>query len=92
MANHPIKLKNNVKNGPNKNKNLFAFVGIIISLITNFKPSAKGCKKPYIPTTLGPFRRCIEAIALRSAKVKNATTINKGTKVNNEWIIKSNEL
>jgi len=75
--------------GPKTNKNLFALVGIIISLTTNFKPSAKGCKKPKIPTMLGPLRLWIEAIALRSAKVKKATTISKGIRVNNECIIKS---
>jgi hypothetical protein len=67
-------------------------VGKIISLTTNFKPSAKGCKKPQIPTTFGPFRRWMEAIALRSAKVKNATTTNNGISVKNECIIKSNLL
>jgi len=56
IANQPIKLKNNVKNGPKTNKNLFALVGIIISLMTSFKPSAKGCKIPQKPTILGPFR------------------------------------
>ena len=83
------KLKKRVKNGPKTNKNLFDFVGIIISLITNFKPSAKGCKTPQIPVTVGPFLRCIEAIALRSAKVKKATTINKGISVSNVCKIKS---
>jgi hypothetical protein len=89
IANQPIKAKNKVKKGPKTNKNLLAFVGIIISLTTNFNPSAKGCKNPQIPTTFGPLRRWIEAIALRSAKVKNATTINNGIKVNNECTIKS---
>jgi hypothetical protein len=64
-------------------------VGKIISLITNFKPSANGCKKPQTPTIFGPFRRWMEAIALRSAKVKNATTISNGTSVKNECIMKS---
>lgn len=56
----------------------------MISFTTNFKASAKGCKTPQNPTTLGPFRRWIEAIAFRSASVKNATTMIIGTKVNNE--------
>jgi hypothetical protein len=46
----------------------------------NFKPSAKGCKKPQIPTIFGPFLRCIEAIAFLSANVKKAMHINKGIK------------
>jgi hypothetical protein len=32
---------------------------------------------------LGPFLLCIEAIIFLSAKVKNATTSNKGINVNN---------
>jgi hypothetical protein len=61
-----------------------AFVGIIISLMINFKPSANGCKIPQNPTILQPRLLCMEAIAFRSAKVKNATTINNGINVNNE--------
>jgi len=39
------------------NKNLFAWYGIINSLINAFNPSAKGCNKPQKPTTFGPLRR-----------------------------------
>jgi hypothetical protein len=81
IAAQPIKLKNKVTLGPKINKNLLALFGIITSLITNFKPSANGCKKPKIPTTLGPFLRWIDAITFRSINVKNATTINNGIKV-----------
>jgi hypothetical protein len=42
------------------------FLGIIISLIINFNPSAMGCKRPQKPTTLGPLLLCIDPIALRS--------------------------
>jgi len=44
----------------------------------NFKPSAMGWSNPKIPTTFGPFLLCMEAITLRSAKVKKATPSNKG--------------
>jgi len=71
-----------VRIGENTNKKLLDFIGIISSFITNFKPSAKGCKKPQKPTTLGPFLLCIDAIIFRSANVKKATTISKGIKVN----------
>ena len=81
MAIQPRKLKNSTKLGAKINKNLFALFGIIISLITNLSPSANGCKKPQIPTTFGPFLRCIDAITRLSAKVKIAITINRGTKV-----------
>jgi hypothetical protein len=50
-----IKLKVNVNIGANTNNRTFDFLGIIISFITNFKPSANGCSKPQKPTTLGPF-------------------------------------
>jgi hypothetical protein len=57
ITTHPIKLKNKVRLEPKINKNLLALFGIIISLMINFNPSAKGCKKPQIPVTLGPTRR-----------------------------------
>jgi hypothetical protein len=53
----PIKLKYNVKKGANKNKNLLARFGKIISLTINFKASANGCKTPQNPVIFGPFRR-----------------------------------
>jgi len=36
---------------------LLARVGIKSSLNINLAPSARGCKRPQNPTTLGPFRR-----------------------------------
>lgn len=53
----PNTLKTNVKYGLNTKSRALARFGIIISLIINFKPSAKGCSKPQGPTTLGPKRR-----------------------------------
>jgi hypothetical protein len=50
-----IKLKVNVNIGANINNITFDFLGIVISFITNFKPSANGCNNPQKPTTLGPF-------------------------------------
>lgn len=84
-----MKLKKRVRKGPKINKNLLALVGIIISFKTSFKPSANGCKNPQKPTTFGPFLRWIAAMAFRSAKVKKATTINNGIRVNREWLTKS---
>ena len=55
IATQLIKLKNKVIPGANKNKNLFALFGTITSFIISLKPSAKGCKNPQNPTTLGPF-------------------------------------
>jgi hypothetical protein len=80
---HPIKLKYSVKNGANKNKNLFARFGIIISLTINFRASANGCNTPQNPVIFGPFRRWIEPITLRSARVKKATETITKIKVNN---------
>lgn len=48
----------------------FALLGNTVSFKSNFKPSAKGCNKPKKPTTLGPLRLCIDAITLRSKRVK----------------------
>lgn len=56
----------------------FALEGKIVSLTKSFKPSANGWSNPKRPTTLGPLRRWIAPITLRSANVKYATAINKG--------------
>ena len=77
----PNKLSKNVIIGARIKINVFALLGKIDSLTNNFKPSAKGCSKPQIPTTAGPRRRWIDASTLRSAKVKYATEINKGTTI-----------
>jgi hypothetical protein len=61
-----IKLNPKVNNGAAKYTGIFAFLGITISLIINFSPSAIGCKRPQNPTMLGPFLLCIDPIALRS--------------------------
>ena len=41
----------------------------------DFNASAKGCKKPQKPTTLGPLRRCIAAKTFLSNKVNMAIQI-----------------
>ena len=64
--------------------------GIIISFRISFKPSATGCNKPKKPTILGPDRRCIAPITLRSANVKKATATNKKiTRIIKEIIIRT---
>lgn len=65
-------VKKKVNIGDNKKITKLALEGITISLITNFKPSAKACKKPNIPVRLGPFLLCTLLITLRSINVKNA--------------------
>jgi len=52
-----IRLNVNNKIGANKKIKEFAFVGSNNCFNNNFKPSAKGCNKPQIPTTSGPFLR-----------------------------------
>ena len=37
-------------------------IGIIISLVNNFNPSAKGCNNPYTPTTLKNESSCLVAL------------------------------
>ena len=46
IIDQPIKLNIKDKAGDNKNIIMFAVVGKIVSLLNNFKPSAKGCCKP----------------------------------------------
>lgn len=67
---HPIELDVKVVVGAAINIAKFALLGKTVSFNDNFKPSAKGCNKPKNPTTLGPLRRCIEAITLRSKRVE----------------------
>lgn len=58
---------------------LFECVGIIVSFVNNFTPSANGCKIPPIPVVVGPFLNCIDPSTFLSAKVTKATLINTGT-------------
>jgi hypothetical protein len=48
---------------------LLEWLGITISFAISLRPSASGCNSPQKPTTLGPRRRWIAAIILRSAIV-----------------------
>jgi hypothetical protein len=52
----PTKLNNNVSKGAKKKKKLLALCGIKISFKNNLRPSARGCKTPHQPTTIGPWR------------------------------------
>src|SRR5213078_4548991 len=61
------------------NKNLFAFAGTMISLISILITSANGCSKPNGPTRFGPSRPCIQPRTLRSQYVKYATPRINGT-------------
>jgi hypothetical protein len=55
-----IKLKIKDKAGENKKIFVFAFIGNIISLVNNFKPSENGCNKPTLEIEkslkLNPFK------------------------------------
>jgi hypothetical protein len=81
MTAHEIKLKVKVKTGASKKRIKFALLGRTGSFKSNFNPSANGCKIPKNPTTFGPFRLCIDAITLRSAKVKKATPTKRGRRI-----------
>ena len=59
-----------VSSGATMNSRRLAPVGIMVSFISIFTASAKGCMRPKGPTTFGPLRICIAAITLRSASVK----------------------
>lgn len=75
---HAIRLRNNAKRGAKTKPNVFAFVGITVSLTINLTASAIGCSNPLKPTEFGPFLDWIEPITLRSANVKKATAIKTG--------------
>ena len=73
-----VKLNINIRIGARIKIWILECVGISISLHNSLKPSANGCSRPPKPTTFGPRLRWIDAITLRSAKVKYATP----TKIN----------
>lgn len=65
--------------GVARNKKGEEVEGRMGSLINSLTPSAMGCKRPYGPTMLGPFRSCIYPSTFRSSKVRNATARRTGT-------------
>lgn len=69
---HEKILRVKVSIGAIRNIIKFEELGIIVSLPINLKPSAKACKRPKIPVTLGPLLRCIEANTFLSNRVKKA--------------------
>lgn len=62
------------------NKDIEVVKGRIGSFMNNFMASANGCRMPYGPTTLGPFRSCIYPKILRSTSVRKAIAIRIGTR------------
>ena len=66
-----------VKMGDNTKIAGLLLLGITVSFMINFTPSAAPCNKPKTPAILGPRRRCIADISLRSNTVKKATVTNK---------------
>jgi len=58
---------------------LFALFSLIFSFVRSLIASLNGCITPLIPTLLGPSRKCVSPINLRSIRVKNATEIRIGT-------------
>ncbi|MNT39033.1 hypothetical protein D3C72_1752500 [compost metagenome] len=45
--------------GATRNSPLLDLVGRMISFISSFTPSARGCSSPFGPTRLGPIRICM---------------------------------
>lgn len=68
----------NVNTGAAINKNKLDSPGTIVSLKINLKASAKGCKIPQRPTTLGPRRLWIPPKIFLSKSVNKATNNNIG--------------
>jgi hypothetical protein len=56
--------------GPSRNRPLLAADGMMISLVSSLSASAIGVSKPLGPTRFGPLRNWVNAIALRSHKVR----------------------
>jgi len=63
------------------NKDIEVVKGRIGSFINNFMASANGCKMPYGPTMLGPFRSCMYPKILRSTNVRKAMAIRMSLKL-----------
>ena len=61
------RLRVKVRIGATMNTTRLAPLGITVSLMSSFSPSAIGCSSPNGPTTLGPLRSCENASTLRSA-------------------------
>src|SRR5260364_191099 len=53
------------------------------SFVNNFSTSAIGCNKPRGPTRFGPCRTCIQAISLRSHRIRYATHNSSATEREN---------
>jgi hypothetical protein len=71
----------NVNIGDKINKKKLELLGIKVSLLNNFNASAIACSNPYIPTMLGPLRRCILANTFLSNTVKKATDSKIGNTI-----------
>lgn len=56
---HIIRVKRRAIAGAIKNGLIFACRGFTCSFANNFSASANGCRRPIIPTLLGPLRSCI---------------------------------
>ena len=67
MTAQAIIASENVSIGAIRNSSGLLPDGMIVSFISIFSASAKGCHRPNGPTTLGPLRNCIAASTLRSA-------------------------
>ena len=62
----PISPSANMIIGAMMKRTRLAPVGMMVSFISSFRPSASGWKSPNGPTTLGPLRNCMAAQILRS--------------------------
>lgn len=79
MGAHRVRARVSASMGASKNSKGEEEDGRTGSLINSFTPSAMGCRRPYGPTTLGPFRSCMYPSTFRSRRVKKATARSTGT-------------
>lgn len=77
---HRLNASVNDSVGAMMNREIEVVRGRMGSFINSFMASANGCKMPYGPTMLGPFRSCIYPKILRSTNVRKAIAIKIGTR------------
>ena len=60
---------------------LSAAFGVMSSLSASFTPSARDCRRPKGPCTLGPMRCCIRATTRRSHQMLKSVSSTRTTKI-----------
>ena len=67
--------------GATRKITLSAAVGMMSSFSASFTPSARDCRRPKGPFTLGPMRCCMRATTRRSNQMLNSVSTTRITKI-----------